>query len=64
MGMKFELRRDAVKALVSAQFPWVELNDITCWDNSDWVDHPHYVVKFVDDGKHRELKINITIDEV
>lgn len=63
MNVKFELRRDAVKAMVSAQFPWVELDDITVYDHTGWED-PHYKVEFRDDGKDRELIIKIEIDEV
>ena len=62
-SMKFDLRRDAVKSMVSAQFPWVELCDISVYDHNDW-DEPHFKVEFLDDGKHRELQIKIEISEV
>lgn len=61
--MKFDLRRDAVKSMVSAQFPWIDLWDITVYDNTNW-DEPHFSVEFIDDGKHRELQIKIEISEV
>lgn len=62
-AMKFDLRRAAVKALVSAQFPWVELQTIYVFDHTDW-DCPHWKVEFIDDGKDRQLEIKIEISEV
>lgn len=63
MNVKFELRRDAVKAMVYAQFPWVNYLDIEVYDHTGWSE-PHYKVEFRDDGKDRVLIVKIDISEV
>lgn len=61
-SMKFGIRRDAVKAMIACQFPWIELSAIYVYDHTDW-DEPHFKVEFVDDGKQRELTIKMEITE-
>lgn len=61
-SMKFEIRRDSIKGMISVQFPWIELDKITVFDHTDW-EEPHFLVEFEDDGKHRELTIEIQITE-
>lgn len=61
-GMKFELRRAAVKAMIIAQFPWVDCDTVFVYDHTDWED-PHFKAEFVDDGTTRTLEIKITIEE-
>jgi hypothetical protein len=62
-AMKFNLRRAAIKALVSAQFPWTELDDITVYDHHTGWEDPHFKVEFIDDGVQRTLYIKIKIEE-
>ena len=59
-----DIRRTAVKAMISEQYPWVELDDITVIDNTGWSQNPHFHVELVDDGKHIEVNLAIVSVEV
>lgn len=56
-----DIRRLAVKAMVQAQYPWVNEDDIDVKDNTDWWDNPHYAVALRDDGKDIKFALVVKV---
>lgn len=58
------MKNSAVKAMISNQFPWTELDDISVVFEISVDCMEEYRVKLIDDGVHKEFIVQVKMEQV